>query len=166
VHRIYNLKKILTWCHVCAGAQRDLAGCSAILTSALELNVSLKPQQHEKFCALLLDFHGLNKQLLRTKQQHYHKPLKVPSFQLKFWIWMWNVTELRSKIYVNISLTQCNSGTTPNGQLLKWVTIAVMCTLHSSFTYSVLLQKTMWQNSQNFKNLFIFAHLHMRSLHM
>ncbi|GFG32065.1 hypothetical protein Cfor_06846 [Coptotermes formosanus] len=65
-------------------AQRDLAGCSAILTSALELNVSLKPQQHEKFCALLLDFHGLNKQLLRTKQQHYHKPLKVPSFQLKF----------------------------------------------------------------------------------
>jgi hypothetical protein len=76
--------KLLTFCHFCTGAQRDLAGCSAILTSALELNVALKPEQHEKFLALLLDSHGTNKQLLKTKQQHYRKPLKVPSFQLKF----------------------------------------------------------------------------------
>ena len=94
--------KLLTWCHFCAGAQRDLKGCSAILTSALELNVSLKPEQHEKFLALLLESSGTNKQLLRTKQQYYCKPLKVPSFQLKFWIWMWNVTELRNEINVYI----------------------------------------------------------------
>jgi hypothetical protein len=80
-------------CHFCAGAQRDLTGCSAIPTSALELNVSLKPQKHEKFLAFLLDSHRTNKELLRTKQQHYRKPLKVPSFQLKFWIWIWNVKE-------------------------------------------------------------------------
>lgn len=94
--------KILTWCHFCAGAQKDLKGCSAILTSALDLNVSMKPEQHEKFLALLLESHRTNKQLLRTKQQYYCKPLKVPSFQLKFWIWMCNVTELRNDIYVYI----------------------------------------------------------------
>jgi hypothetical protein len=91
--------KLLTWCRFCAGAQRDLTGCSAILTSALELNVSLKPEQQEKFLTLLLKSDGTNKQLLRTKQQYYCKPLKVPSFQLKFWIWKWSVTELRNEIY-------------------------------------------------------------------
>jgi hypothetical protein len=68
-----------------AGAQGDLKGCSAILTSALELNVTLKPQQHDRFLALLLDSSRRNKQLPRKKQQeHFHKRLEVPSFQLKF----------------------------------------------------------------------------------
>lgn len=66
-------------------ARGDLRGCSAVLTSSLELNVSLKPEQHDRFLALLLGLNRRNKQLPRQKQQqHFHKRLEVPCFQLKF----------------------------------------------------------------------------------
>lgn len=63
----------------------DLEGCSAIISSASELNVSLKAEQHERFLVLLLDSTSKYKPFRRTKQQkRLHRPLQVPSFQLKF----------------------------------------------------------------------------------
>nr|CAD7590147.1 unnamed protein product [Timema genevievae] len=68
-----------------ASALRDLHSCSNILKCALELNIPLTAQQHQKFLALLL--HRPLMLTIFSDSRHGHRKWskgKAPMFQMKF----------------------------------------------------------------------------------